>query len=873
MGKELEQVKRKGLTRRAFISASAGAAALTAIGLGGCAPAAPQQNALAKAKVDVEEGATWVTAACWHNCGGRCLNKVLVKDGLVLRQKTDDTHEDSPDFPQQRACQRGRSQRMQVFGADRLKYPMKRKGWSPDKPNGQLRGEDEWERISWDEAFKLVADEIKKIYADYGPESVFALGGSEVQRALLLMGGYIPRWGSVSWGAWPQTYNLVAGAPGYTYDAPDRLTMRKHKLIILWGCNPANSSAGLPTYNYLQVKKAGCRFVVIDPRYNETAETLEADWIPIRPATDTAMALGMMHHLVSNNLHDQEYLDTYTVGFDRDHMPTGDYPEFTYKSSDRKELKYQAGAPSPDENFKDYLLGQGIYAAEGPKTAEWAEKICGVPAATIKKLAEDYVAAKPASIIAAGAPARINSGECLPHALLTLGMVAGQLGRDGGSVSATMHNSASNGGDGLVSSGGAGLKVELPKNPYPANQFAINQGEMWEAVLDGSYTQYKGEKKEVDIQMIYEGSAGCLNQRVGMTKGIEAYKKVEFTMALNYVLNTSAKYSDVVLPVTTQWERPGTLLDGNREILIFGQKVCDPLFEAKSDQQIAEGIAEALGFKASDIYDLDETQQLFNKLAGSTYVDTDGQPKPLLTITAADIAEMGVVGEAQQGRISLQEFKEKGLFQIERTEGDAYTYLPFKDFIADPVANPVKTPSGKFEIYCGILAAYIERNGFTTKDPLPKYPHILEGYEDGQADGYPFQLITHHYQRRSHHTFDNVEWLREAWPQELWINESDAASAGINEGDLVRLSSRWGTVARPAFVTKRIAPGVVSLGEGAWAQLNKDGVDEAGATNTLCGPHATGQGHSGYNSCNCRLEKYRGTILPDAQWPQRIPLA
>ena len=121
---------------------------------------------------------TWVTAACWHNCGGRCLNKALVKDGIVVRQKTDDTHEDTPDYPQQRACVRGRSQRNHVLSADRLKDPMKRKSWQPgggENSHGELRGVDEWERISWDEAYDYIADEIKRIVDEHGNRALFAL--------------------------------------------------------------------------------------------------------------------------------------------------------------------------------------------------------------------------------------------------------------------------------------------------------------------------------------------------------------------------------------------------------------------------------------------------------------------------------------------------------------------------------------------------------------------------------------------------------------------------------------------------------------------------------------------------------------------------
>ena len=873
MGKILDSTIGSDISRRKFLALSAGAAALAGAGMAGCSPKKESASTVTEhtEPIDAEEGATWVTAACWHNCGGRCLNKALVKDGVVLRQKTDDTHEDSPDYPQQRACQRGRSQRMQVFGADRLKYPMKRKNWSPEEPHGELRGEDEWERISWDEAYELVATEIKKIYDEYGPESVFVLGGSELPRVFQLMGGYTPRWGQVSWGAWPDAYAMIMGSPGYSSDAPDRLTLRKQKLVILWGANPANSSAGNPTYNYLQAKKAGTKFVVIDPRYNETAEALDAQWIPIRPSTDTAMILGMINHIISQGLHDKEYLDKYCVGFDSEHMPSGEYPEYTYKPLERNEFVFASEPADPSQNFYDYVMGEGAFASEGAKTPEWASEICGVDAETIKQLAEEYATTKPATIFAGGAPARINEGECLPHAMLTLGMVCGQIGRDGASVSGTMHNSASNGGGALVSPGGAGVKVELPANPFPQKQYALNNGEMWNAILNGSHTMYKGETRDVNIQMIYQGMGGALNQRQAMTQGIEAHKKVEFVLTMNYVLNTSAKYSDVVLPVTTEWERPGTLLTGNREILIYGQHITDPLYEAKSDQEIAIGIAEKLGFKAEEVYDIDETQQLFNKLAGCTVLGSDGATKePLLTITQDDIKEMGVAGEPQEGKITLAEFKDKGIYQVERTEGDAYTNLPFAKFIEDPEANPVATASGKFEICCQSLAGYIDHVGFSEKDPLPKYVRITEGYEDGVENDRPFQLLTQHYQRRSHHVFDNVNWLREAWPQELWINASDAAELGIENDDPVRLSSPYGSVVRPAFVTQRIMPKTIGLGEGAWAELNADGDDIAGATNTLSSPIPTGQGHTGFNSNNCIIEKYSGELDPDCEWPQRV---
>ena len=87
-----------------------------------------------------EEGAKWVAVPCWHNCGGRCLAKALVRDGEVLRMKTDDLHQDTWERPQVRSCPMGHAMHQQVLGPDRLKYPMKRKHYSPEDPHRELRG-------------------------------------------------------------------------------------------------------------------------------------------------------------------------------------------------------------------------------------------------------------------------------------------------------------------------------------------------------------------------------------------------------------------------------------------------------------------------------------------------------------------------------------------------------------------------------------------------------------------------------------------------------------------------------------------------------------------------------------------------------------
>ena len=211
------------LTRRSFIKATTAATALAAASsLTACAPAtsdlaATGEDAEAAHPVgrDIVSG-EWKTAACWHNCGGRCLNKVLVQDGVVVRQKTDDTHEDSPDYPQQRACVRGRAQRNHVLSSDRLKYPMKRKSWQPgggENAHGELRGKDEWERVSWDEALDLVAQGLTRAKEQYGNRSILLLKGwnPEMTRTMGAFGGFTNFWDTNSYGSTAAT--SATGAP------------------------------------------------------------------------------------------------------------------------------------------------------------------------------------------------------------------------------------------------------------------------------------------------------------------------------------------------------------------------------------------------------------------------------------------------------------------------------------------------------------------------------------------------------------------------------------------------------------------------------------------------------------------------------------
>ena len=118
---------------------------------------------------------------------------------------------------------------------------------------------------------------------------------------------------------------------------------------------------------------------------------------------------------------------------------------------------------------------------------------------------------------------------------------------------------------------------------------------------------------------------------------------------------------------------------------------------------------------------------------------------------------------------------------------------------------------------------------------------------------------------------DNVPYLREAFPQECWINNIDAEKQGIKNNDTVMILNPHGKVIRRAKVTPCIIPGTIALGNGAWVDKDEEtGIDKAGAANTVQAPKPRGQGFQAWNSARVQLKKYDQPLEPDHVWPQRI---
>lgn len=878
-----EKIEQTSLSRREFLAISSAAA--VGMGMTGCQPALREATQEEISEIDLENG-KWITHDCvavHGGCGSRCLNRSYVVDGIVVRQGTDNTHEDSEDFPQQRSCLKGRSARWYVTSADRLKYPMKRKSWQPgggENSHGEMRGKDEWERISWDEAIDYIVAELTRVRDTYGNRAMLATGyldprlgnGSWLGSAILnLFGGCLTSWGQESGGGAFLTSNMMLGewATGMLHSS-DRMAFRHSKLVVLWGYNPAWSCGGNTIYNFIVgKKKSGAKVILVDSWFNPTAQALVDEWIPCRPGTDGAMLEAIAYELIQNDWVDHDFLDRCCVGYDADHMP-----------DDAK----------TDENFKDYILG--VYDGV-PKTPERASAICGASADVIKNLAKQMGTIKPMALKASMGPARTYYGNRFTQLFYTIGWMTGSCGLLGAETvigAGTSKAYFGAGAKGMIRLGSSGYEfypngicTEARSGGQigagklnPDQEYGIAHAELFSAILDGEYTAagHNGEKRPCDIKVIYRDNPhGVASQFTGGSRAEDAYRKVEFVCVHDIVFNNEARLADIVLPIQTPLELDISTwyTHSPTEFLIAGSKVMEPYYESKTDAEIYYMIADKLGLGEDVVPRMSVKQGEFNKIAGTQVLQDDGETfAPLVSITEEDLKNFEVEGKPQDGVVPIAELFENGCYQIPRTPDDNYTFFYGKEFREDPEANPLKTRSGKNEIYCQTLKDYQELIGFHDVDALPKYKPALQGYEEKRDSGDElFQMITLHHIRQAHSIYSTSRQLNEVFSNDLLMSEYDVERLGFSKGEWVLITSpkTGGKVARRLNSLPNIMPGVVILGQGNQRHIDPEtGVDIGGCANTLTVPFMLGDGYQAYNSLLVKIERWTGAELkPDYQ--------
>ena len=750
------------------------------------------------------ETMTW--SACAVNCGSRCQLRVFSKHGRIIRIETDNTgrSEDSAihpnEFPQVRACQRGRSMVQRIYANERLKTPLKRVG---------KRGEGRFEPISWDQALDEIAARLKQTIAKHTNESVFLIHGSGNQ-ALVNNASATHRFfnmigGSIAWysdysaaciqNAWPYLYGQFdyGGVRSKANGQGSYMTqIQNAKLYVTFGNNPAvtRASGGGQSWElFSALRENGTKMIVIDPILSDTLAGRDAQWIPIRPGTDAALCEAVAYELITNNWVDQAFLDRYAIGYDEKTLPKS--------------------APK-GSSYKSYILGLG--PDKTPKTPKRASTITNIPEATIKVLARQIGTIKPCFISQGWAPQRRMNGESQSTSIAMLAILTGQIGLPG-------TNSGAREGDSY------GVEVGLPTGSNPVTKgFPIF---LWpQAILNASSLTAKNaavrgaDRLTHNLKFIWVTQSNTLiNQHGGINQLrpiLENDQLVETIVCVDTQMTPSAQFADYVLPDVCHQESIDLMGDsyavGNYNYLCASQKAIDPQWDQKPNYWIMTQLAKRFGIEQR----YTEGRSLEDWVRWCYEQTRKARP---------DVFP------------SYEEFQKVGIVKYSMGNDSG---IVMEDFRRDPEKYPLSTPSGKIEIYSERLAQ-IAKTWELPKEkgqeihPIPRFiatTQMLNQGDPRQKD-YPLEAFGFHGPGRTHSTYHNVPWLRELHPDEVLMNPVDAKARGLKTGDTVKVYNERGALVLPLKVTPRIIPHLVAFPQGAWYKPDASGIDKGGCFNVL----------------------------------------
>ncbi|MDX9987670.1 molybdopterin-dependent oxidoreductase [Thiothrix unzii] len=814
------------MDRRSFLKTTAvGSAAIAA---GGLTLKPKEAKAFAYEPYPRDNDLTTVVTSCAHNCGSRHMLVAHKKGDVIVRLSTDDGRyqkggefgKDTFEEPQMRACLRGRSYRSRLYSQERLLYPMISTG---------KRGEGKFKRASWDAALDHVAGKMEELKSKYGPTALLDQSYAGASYGVLhksdqiegLLGRFLGMYGcrTSSWSvpSYEGTKFSSKTTFGTIEDGNEDDTFAHSKLIIMWGWNPAYTFHGGNTFYYMRMaKQNGCKFVLVDPQYTDSASAYDAWWIPIRPNTDAAMMAGMAHYIFTSNLQDQNFINKFVQGMDAGTMPDW--------AKDK-------------ENFKDYILGT---YDKTPKSPEWAAEICGVSADDIKKLAQLYATTKPAALKASWAPGRNAYGEQYNRMAAALQSMTGNIGILGGCAE------------------GIGKAWHAEGVAYPYDEFAnvfyesIKSDRWAHCVLN--YPNVKREEIGLwpggkagdgvipNIRGIFWQGSDWFNQLTNINKEIQAINKLDLVVCNDSTITPSGLYADVLFPIATHFERHDVALPWYKgHYYIHRPKVIEPLGESKTDLQIYTELAYRLGG--------DQFGKRYNPKANRDY---------FLYNDAVDNAYLQEWWEHkvmahQHVDMSWAEFQKYGIYKFKLDR----PHVAFQDNVEKGVPWP--TASGKIEIFSGQLAQYDDWTKTAYGYEIPAIPKWIEPWEylgdKEKTAKHPFHLISPHPRHRTHSIFNNIGWLRETYEQEVTINAADAKKLGIKTGDTVEVFNDRGKVVVPAYVTERCMPGVLVIYEGAWLDLDENGIDRSGNPDMLTLDEPSPAGSFAYNTVLASIQK------------------
>ncbi len=769
-----------------------------------------------------------------------------------------------------------------VYSPNRIKYPLKRVDWDPNgERNSQNRGKSKYKRISWDEATDIIASEIKRIHKEYGTLAVLTqadghgecklVQGPHGMSTLLLrkMGGWTQQIRNAdSWEGWYYGAEHLWGTGFVGHLMPgDNLVKdvtENCEMLLMWGGDPETTTWGFRgqlasrlLYFWTEI---GLKQVYICPELNYAAAVHADKWVLVLPNTDAALQLAIAYIWITEGTYDKDYIDTHTVGFDK---------------------------------FEDYVLGSedGIV-----KTPEWASPKCGVPEWTIKALAREF-AAKTTSVGHHFGGGYIRGPFSHEPARLEGVLLAMQgLGKPGVHQCCVTHigmprtdlpkslryNFEALAGDlaftdRILQPQGGGCRANQ-KQFFPKTLFheAILNPPItfwgkseYMAPVENQFVKYTypapKEEGGTEVHMIWTDNP-CLTTCWNFGhKLAEAYRspKIEFVVIQHPWLENDTMFADIILPTCTLYEVDdimsnclGGIQFGNA---ILQRQAIKPVGESMSDYEAVLEVAKKLG--------------MYEKV-------TEGK-------NVEDWCKYAYEGLGLPECISWEDFKEKQYYVFTTAKDWEKDPAGLKKFYEDPENNPLKTPSGKLEIYSERLAQHFPDD--KERPPIPKWIESSETHDERisskRAKKYPLLQMSNHGRWRMHAQCDDISWTREiltckvkGWDgymyEPLWIHPSTAEARGIKDGDIIRAYNERGSVLCGARVWERIMPGVSYVDHGSRVDWIVPGeLDRGGAINLISpigivSKHCPGMATSGY-----LVEVEKVSMAQMEEWRKQYPEA
>ncbi len=487
---------------------------------------------------DDRAGDTIVRGACPHDCPDSCAMLVTIRDGRAIRVAGD------PDHPVTRGflCAKVNRYVERTYHASRLTHPLRRIG---------KKGEGRFERITWDEALDEIARRLGDIASSAdGPQAILPYsysgtlglvqGDAMDHRFFHLLGASLLE----------RTICSAAGGVGLRMTlgasvGTDPEGVPESDLVLLWGTNTLTSNPHLWPF-VLQARARGARVIAIDPLRTRTADQCD-EWIPIRPGTDAALALGIMHVLFAEHLEDSDYLERYTLG--------------------EAQLRARAAEYDPAR----------------------VSAITGIPAERIVELAREYGRAKAAFVRINYGLQRHGGGGMAVRTITCLPAVTGHWRRVGGGVQ-------------LSSSGNFQFnRAKLLRPDLAPPVRTINMIRLGEALTKPDAGV--GGPPVRALVVFNSNPAAVAPERSEVVRGLG--RADLFTVVMDHFQTDTADWADIVLPATTQLEHWDIHYSYGHHYVTLNRPSIEPVGECKPNSEIFRLIAARMGIDHPVMHDDD----------------------------------------------------------------------------------------------------------------------------------------------------------------------------------------------------------------------------------------------------------------------------